>query len=155
MKNEYLCRKIREQIREQKNYRTMAKISIYLDGRRLKKDGTANVCARISNRNTTAFLTTGYSVPPDCWKNGRVVKGKSAALLRKSPSALNALIAEAIAQYEIAMREEIGLKSSLTAKNIRRLIITVSTEKCRQKAKECGFRRRWRCIPTTAWRKTG
>lgn len=100
----------------------MATISIYLDARRLKKDGTANVCARISNRNTTAFLATGYSVPPDCWKNGKVIKGKSASILRKSPSALNALIAETVAKYEIAMRKEIGVKSSLTAQNIRDLI---------------------------------
>ena len=61
----------------------MAKISIIIDRRRARANGTFPICLRFTNINTAALYVTSYSVLPSQWRAGRVINHDRAALMNQ------------------------------------------------------------------------
>lgn len=100
----------------------MATTAIYLDDRVIRKDGCAPVKVVIRNRGTVAHLPLGIAVPPQCWKDGKVImsKNKTAdALLPAKPVVLNAEIKTLLAKINLHVAEICGLKSNISAALLR------------------------------------
>ena len=102
----------------------MATIRLFLDARRLLSDGSAPVKIAISNRSKTAYIPTRYSLPPDCWADGKVVRGKGE--LKYSPRTFNELLRDELAKYEMLMRQKIGIRTNLSPTKIRDILLGVS-----------------------------
>lgn len=100
----------------------MATTALYLDDRVLRKDGCAPVKVVIRNRGTVAHMPMGIAVPPQCWKDGKVVLSKNKtidAMLPAKPVALNAEILAKFSRISLLVAEICGLKSSLSAPMIK------------------------------------
>lgn len=61
----------------------MAKISLILDKRRARKDGSFPVCLKFSNINTAALYVTPYTVQPSQWRGGRVINHERAVIMNQ------------------------------------------------------------------------
>lgn len=90
----------------------MAKISITIDRRRPKKDGSFPVCLKFSNVNTAALYVTPYCVQPSQWRSGRVVNHERAAVM-------NQRLHQLLMQATDAMERTCGFVNRLPATTIR------------------------------------
>ncbi len=105
----------------------MAKATLYLDTRTLKKDGTAPLKVILRNRGTMAYLSLGISLPPECWDGEKVILSKTKSkddMLSAKPKTLNLSIRNQIAQIELLIHEICGLKSNMPAPVLRDKILT-------------------------------
>lgn len=61
----------------------MAKITLILDKRRARKDGSFPVCLKFSNVNTAALYVTPYTVQPSQWRGGRIINHERAVIMNQ------------------------------------------------------------------------
>lgn len=101
----------------------MATIKLYLDARVINKNGSAPLKLAVRNKNEVAYLSLGISVPPSCWKNGKVYAGKDAPRLTHPPKILNQRIANILAKCELAFEKECGLRTNISARVLRDKIL--------------------------------
>ena len=97
----------------------MARIGLYLDTRTSNKNGLSPLKVVIRNRGEVAYVSLGICLPKDCWKNGKVVSGKSSNLLTQPPRAVNLRINNQFIKFESAFNEIAGLKTNLPARELR------------------------------------
>lgn len=95
----------------------MATVSLYLDVRAIKADGTAPVKIIIRNRGGAAHLPTGIDVPPVCWQDGKVVNTRSVKV--DKPAVINAKLTERLAKVTLAVNEICGPKANMSASLIK------------------------------------
>ena len=105
------------------NTYNMATIKLYLDARVLNKNGSAPLKLAVRNKNEVAYLSLGISVPPSCWKNGKVYAGRDASRLTNPPKIMNQKIANIYAKCELAYEKECGLRSNISARVLRDKIL--------------------------------
>lgn len=100
----------------------MATTALYLDDRVLRKDGCAPLKVVMRNRSTVAHLPLGIAIPPQCWKDGKVVLSKNKAvdaLLPAKPLALNTELKTLFAKINLHVTQICGLKSNISAALLR------------------------------------
>jgi integrase len=100
----------------------MATTNLYLDDRVLRKDGCAPLKVVLRNRGTVAHLPLGIAIPPQCWKDGKVILCKNKALddlLPDKPTALNTEIRTMMAKINLAVTDICAAKSSIHASSLR------------------------------------
>lgn len=100
----------------------MATTNLYLDDRVLRKDGCAPLKVILRNRGTVAHLPLGIAIPPQCWKDGKVVLSKSKAvddLLPNKPAVLNTEIRAMVAKINLAVTNICSSKSNIPASSLR------------------------------------
>jgi len=100
----------------------MANVALYLDARKLNKDGTAPIKVVMRSKGQASYCKTGMSCPPDCWKDGKVIRGKSAGMLSRTPAVFNSILKEELSKYELALIDVGGHKTSLPASKLMRLV---------------------------------
>lgn len=104
----------------------MATTRIYLDARTLRKDGCAPLKVVIRNRGTVAHLPLDIAIPPECWKDDKVVLSKVKALdelLPAKPALLNNEIKTMLSKINLAVSEICGLKANISASVLRNKVM--------------------------------
>lgn len=100
----------------------MATTNLYLDDRVLRKDGCAPLKVILRNRGTVAHLPVGIAIPPQCWKEGKVILSKIRAiddLLPNKPVVLNTEIRALMAKINLAVTDICNAKSNIPASSLR------------------------------------
>lgn len=90
----------------------MATISIIIDKRRQRKDGTYPVCLKFTNINTTAYYATPYGVTASQFRNGRIVNHERASIMNQRLHSL-------LIQATDSMERTCGFMNKLPASMIR------------------------------------
>lgn len=102
----------------------MATLSLYLDTRKLGKDGAGAVKLVIRNAGTTAHLSTQFRVRPNEWKKGKYT-GNNARFI-------NAHLQNILAQARMAVREHCSINTRMPAQKIKSYI-ELSQRGCQSK----------------------
>lgn len=106
----------------------MPTITLYLDTRRIKQNGCAPLKFIIRNRGTSAYMSAGMDIPPQCWKDGKVILSKVKELdqlLPYPPRFLNINLNSKLVEVQETMDDLCGYKTNMTAQCIKEQIETV------------------------------
>lgn len=104
----------------------MPTITLYLDNRVIKKNGTCPLKFVIRNYGTVVYMKADIDLPPQCWKDGKVVTSRNAAtdaLLPRPPKLMNILIQQRLLRVQEIAQQICGWKSNMTASVLREKII--------------------------------
>lgn len=100
----------------------MPTLNLYLDDRRLKKNGCAPLKVVIRNRSTSALMPLDIDIPPACWDGSKCVSSKNKAidaLLSHPPRVMCAQIESRMSQIRLIVDDICGWKSNITALALR------------------------------------
>jgi integrase len=110
----------------------MPTISLYLDDRHVKKSGTCPLKFAIRNNGKSVYMTANIEIPPQCWRDGKVVTSRNAAidaLMPHPPKQMNIKIQQRLAEVQHITDQICGWKSNMDAYVLRTRIVAALSGK--------------------------